>query len=133
MLWLKEKREVEIVLGLRTTFTRRLLKSFITCHLINVHLKHCYLINVHLKNCYLFVTTAGIVCMVDVNGKRQTAKKLLPPSAVCRLYTYVNVLALLVNERTFVIFVLEVLTVWSYIRIKSELIFAVCCFRKHYA
>ena len=50
--------------------------------------------------------------MVDVNGKRQTAKKLLPPSAVCRLYTYVNVLALLVNERTFVIFVLEVLTVW---------------------
>lgn len=75
MLWLKEKREVEIVLGLRTTFTRSLLKSFITCHLINVHLKHCY----------LFVTTAGIVCMVDVKGKRQTAKKLLPPSAVCRL------------------------------------------------
>ena len=75
MLWLKEKREVEIVLGLRTTFTRSLLKSFITCHPINVHLKHRY----------LFVTTAGIVCMVDIKGKRQTAKKLLPPSAVCRL------------------------------------------------
>ena len=50
--------------------------------------------------------------MVDVKGKRQTAKKLLPPSAVCRLYTYVNILTLLVNKRTLVIFVLEVLTVW---------------------
>lgn len=62
--------------------------------------------------CYLFVTMAGMVCMLDVHGKRQTAKKLLPPSAFCRLYTYVNVLALLVDERTFVIFVLEVLKDW---------------------
>ena len=62
--------------------------------------------------CYLFVTMVGMVCMLDVNGKRQTAKKLLPPSAFCRPYAYVNVLALLVNERTFVIFVLEVLKVW---------------------
>ena len=32
--------------------------------------------------CYLFVTMAGMVCMLDVHGKRQTAKKTSPTVCV---------------------------------------------------
>lgn len=103
MLWLKEKREVEIVLGFANNIYEEAFKELYNLSSYKRPFETL---------CYLFVTMAGMVCMLDVHGKRQTAKKRLPPSAFCRLYTYVNVLALLVNERTFVIFVLEVLKDW---------------------